>query len=122
MSTTTEYPPLSPYLTVKDARKAIEFYVAAFGAKEIFRLNDSGTGTIGHAEILINGSLVMLSEENPGWGNRSPQTLGGSPVKFCLMVENADAAIARASAAGATVEMPPEIGRASCRERVSECV
>jgi PhnB protein len=49
----------------------------------------------------------MLSEENPGWGNKSPQTLGGSPVKLSLMVENTDAAVARASAAGATVEMPP---------------
>ena len=107
MSTTTEYPPLSPYLTVKDARKAIEFYVAAFGAKEIFRLNDTASGKIGHAEILINGSLVMLSEENPMWGSRSPETLGGTPVKLCLMVENADATVARASAAGATVEMPP---------------
>lgn len=107
MSTTTQYPPLSPYLTVKDARKAIEFYVAAFGAKELFRLDDTASGTIGHAEILVNGSLVMLSEENPKWGTQSPATLGGSPVKLCLMVENTDTAVARASAAGATVEMPP---------------
>ena len=79
MSTTTEYPPLSPYLTVKDARKAIEFYVAAFGAKEIFRLNDSASGSIGHAEILINGSLVMLSEENPGWETARPKRSAARP-------------------------------------------
>lgn len=98
---------MSPYLTVKDASKAIEFYTAAFGATELYRLADSASGTIGHAEILINGSHFMLSDENPGWGNKSPLTLGGTPVKLCLMVENTDAAVARASAAGATVVMPP---------------
>ena len=59
------YPPMSPYLTVKDATKAIQFYQAAFGATELYRLTDASTGGIGHAEIKINGSHFMLSDENP---------------------------------------------------------
>jgi PhnB protein len=104
MSTPT-YPSFSPYITVHDAAKAIAFYHAAFGATERFRLADASSGKIGHAELTLCGSLLMLSDENPAW-NKSPQTLGGTPVKFCLMVENADAAIAKAVAAGATPLMP----------------
>lgn len=101
------YPPMSPYLTVKEASKAIEFYKAALGATEIFRLTDASTGTIGHAEIMINGIHFMLADENPAWGNKSPLSLGGTAVTFSLMVENADTATERAQTAGATVEMPP---------------
>ena len=101
------YPPMSPYLTVKDASKAIEFYQAAFGATELYRLTDPSTGAIGHAEIMINGSHLMLADENPAWGNKSPLTLGGTAVKLCLMVKNTDAAAERARAAGATIELPP---------------
>lgn len=108
MSTPTiNYPPMSPYLTVKDAGKAIAFYQAAFGATELYRLTDASSGGIGHAEIMINGSHFMLADENPGWGNKSPLTLGGTAVKLCLMVGDTDDAVARASAAGAIVEMPP---------------
>ncbi len=103
---TTAYPAFSPYLTIRDAAEAIAFYQAAFGATESFRLTDKTTGKIVHAEILVHGSLVMLSDENPQWGNKSPLTLGGTPVTFCLIVDNADAAVARAAAAGATVLMP----------------
>lgn len=99
------YPPLSPYLTVKDAAKAIEFYKKAFGATERYRLTDSGSGRIGHAEMTINGGLFMISDEFPEF-SKSPETVGGSPVKFCLMVEDADAVFERAVAAGATVESP----------------
>jgi PhnB protein len=102
----TDYPVLSSYLTVSDAAKAIAFNKAAFGATERFRLTDKTTGQVGHAEISIQGNLVMLNDENPQWGNKSPRTLGGSPVTFCLMVENADAALERAVAAGATMVMP----------------
>lgn len=102
---TLAYPSFSPYITVHDAAKAIAFYNAAFGATERFRLADATSGKIGHAELDLQGSLLMLSDENPAW-NKSPQTLGGTPVKFCLMVENADAAIAKAIAAGATPLMP----------------
>jgi PhnB protein len=102
----TEYPVFSPYLTVRDAGRAIEFYKAALGATELFRLTNATDGKVGHAELMIGGSLVMLAEENPQWGSQSPQSLGGSPVTFCLMVDNADAAVERAAAAGATVRMP----------------
>lgn len=102
---TLAYPSFSPYITVHDATQAITFYHAAFGATERFRLADKSSGKIGHAELDLQGSLLMLSDENPAW-NKSPQTLGGTPVKFCLMVENADAAIAKAVAAGATPLMP----------------
>lgn len=98
---------MSPYLTVKGASRAIEFYKAAFGATELYRLSDPSTGSVGHAEIMLNGSHIMLSDENPAWGNKSPETLNGTPVKLCLMVENTDAAVERAVAAGATVQMPP---------------
>ncbi len=102
----TDYPAFSPYLSVQDANRAIDFYQAAFGATEQMRLNDKKTGKVGHAELLIQGSLVMLSEENPDWGNKAPQTLGGTPVTFCLIVDDADAALERAVAAGAAVMMP----------------
>ena len=107
MTAPNTYPPFSPYLTVKDASKAIEFYAAPFGATELYRLSDPASGTIGHAEIMLNGSHIMLADENLAWGSKSPLTLSGTPVKLCLMVENTDAAVERASAAGATVEMPP---------------
>ncbi|MFA6286723.1 MAG: VOC family protein [Opitutaceae bacterium] len=107
MSTpTNDYPGLSPYLSVSDAAQAIVFYKAAFGATERYRLTDKKSGKVVHAELLIEGGLIMLSEENPQWGNKSPATLGGTAVTFCLMVKNADAAFDRAVAAGATVLMP----------------
>lgn len=102
----TDYPSFSPYLCVRDAAQAIDFYKAAFGATERFRLTDKTSGKVGHAELVIQGSLVMLSEENPQWGNKSPLTLGGSPITFCLIVKNADAALERAVAAGAAVLSP----------------
>ena len=105
-SATSQYPAFSPYLGVRDAAQAIKFYKAAFGAIERFRLTDKKSGKVGHAELLIQGALVMLSEENPQWGNVSPQTLGGTPITFCLIVDDADAAFARALTAGATARMP----------------
>ena len=102
---TPSYPAFSPYITVHNATDAIAFYHKAFGATERFRLVDSATGKIGHAELFLNDGLLMLSDENPPW-NKSPLTLGGTPVKFCLMVENADDAIEQATAAGATLLMP----------------
>lgn len=107
MSTSsTDYPPLISYLSVHDAAKAIEFYKAAFGATERYRLADSASGRIGHAELELNGSMIMLSDEFPGF-TKSPQSLAGTPVTFCLMVKNADAAFDRAVAAGAQVMRPP---------------
>jgi uncharacterized glyoxalase superfamily protein PhnB len=94
-----------PALAVRDAAKAIEFYTAALGATEYYRLVDSLSGKIGHAELDLNGHLLMLSEEYPAF-NKSPQTLGGTSVKLCLMVDDVDASLARAVAAGACVVMP----------------
>ncbi|HEY8931689.1 MAG TPA: VOC family protein [Rariglobus sp.] len=102
----TDYPGLSPYLTVNDAAQAIAFYKNAFGATERYRLTDQKTGKVVHAELLIEGGLIMLAEENPQWGNQSPSTLGGTAVTFCVMVKNTDAAFDRAVKAGATVLMP----------------
>lgn len=96
---------LNPYLTVRNAAAAIEFYKKAFGAVETMRLNDP-SGKIGHAEIVIAGSAIMLADEYPNYGALSPQTLGGSPVKIHLSVENVDAFIERALAAGAKVIRP----------------
>lgn len=101
----TDYPPLSLALTVKNAFKAIEFYTAAFGAVELYRLLDPVTGLIGHAEMKVQGALLMLGEENCAF-NKSPETLGGTPVKLCLFVDSTDAAIARAVSAGATLIRP----------------
>jgi uncharacterized glyoxalase superfamily protein PhnB len=96
-----------PYITVRGAAEAIAFYSAAFGAVEDFRLVDPADGRIGHAELLIGGSRLMLSDEYPDFGALSPDSLGGTPVKLHMQVADADAAVARASAAGATVLRPP---------------
>jgi PhnB protein len=96
------YPPLAPAFAVSDAAKAIDFYKAAFGAEERYRLIDPDSGKIGHAEITIRGSLVMLSDEYPAF-NKAPTTLGGTTVKLCLMSDNVDADFDRAVKAGATV-------------------
>lgn len=101
------YQPLTPSLTVDDGIKAIEFYKAAFGAEELFRLTDPESGKIGHAELLIQGSMIMLADEYPNH-NKSPATLGGTTVKLCLMVDNVDHSLERAVRAGATVKMPAE--------------
>jgi uncharacterized glyoxalase superfamily protein PhnB len=105
MSTTTKYPPLSPALAVNDAEKAIDFYKRAFDAVELYRLKDPDSGKIGHAEITINGMLVMLADEYPAF-NKTPKTLGGTTVKLCLMSRNVDADFQRAVSAGAEVIMP----------------
>jgi PhnB protein len=97
------YQSLTPYIQVNDAAAAIAFYEKAFGAKEIGRIN-MGEGIIGHAEIEINGSRLMLAEASDKWGNKSPRELGGSPVCLCLYVKDVDAVFATALAAGATVK------------------
>jgi PhnB protein len=93
------------YLTVKDAARAIEFYKQAFGATEIMRMHGPGEN-IGHAEIRIGNSIIMLSDEFPAYGAVSATTLGGSPVKIHLQVDDVDAFAARAVAAGAKVLHP----------------
>lgn len=96
---------LNAYIAIKNCDKAIEFYKKAFGAIEKGRLL-MPDGKIGHAEITIEGSLLMMSEENSDWGNVSPQTLGGNPLTFSLYVKDVDAVFQKAVDAGATVLMP----------------
>ncbi|WP_321425818.1 VOC family protein [uncultured Bacteroides sp.] len=96
------YSTLTPYLNIKGAVEAIEFYKKAFGAKEITRLT-MPDGSIAHAEIEIGDSKIMLAEENLQWGNLSPLALGGSPVTLCLYVEDVDAVFAQALKEGAKV-------------------
>jgi PhnB protein len=96
-----------PYLSISGAAKAIEFYTRAFGATEQQRLADA-SGKVMHAEIKIGDALVMLADEFPEMGFRSPESLGGSPVLIHLYVENVDAAVDRAAAAGAIVVRPPK--------------
>jgi len=95
-----------PHFTVADAQSAIEFYRKAFGAHELYRLTDPDGRRIGHAEIEIGGSVMMLNDEYPDFGARCPDTIGGSPVVFFLEVANADATIERAAQCGATVLRP----------------
>jgi PhnB protein len=99
------YSTVMAYLRVHDAKAAIAFYEQAFGAKERFRLNMAGK--IGHAEIEIGGSVIMLADEFPDMGIIGPKSLKGTSVSMTLMVENCDAAVANAVAAGATVKRPP---------------
>jgi PhnB protein len=96
---------VTPYLVVKDAARAIEFYGKAFGAKEVMRLPGPG-GKIGHAELKIGGEYVMLADEVPEQGHKSPVSLGGSPVRIHLYVEDVDAVARRAVEAGAKILIP----------------
>ena len=98
-------PAVTPYLTVKGAADAIEFYKKAFGAVETMRLAEP-SGRIGHAEIMISGAPIMLSDEYPELDALSPQSLGGSTVGIHVYVEDVDVVVARAVAEGATSLRP----------------
>ena len=99
-----ETPTLTPHIVCAGAADAIEFYKAAFGAEELMRI-PAENGKLMHAAVSIDGAMLMLVDENKDWGIQSPLTLGGTPVTLHLNVPDADAAIARAEAAGATVTM-----------------
>ena len=112
MTATTSYIPegyhsITPYLHITGAARAIEFYKEIFGATEVMRMDAPG-GKIGHAEIKIGDSHVMLADEFPEMDVRSPQSFGGSPVALLLYVEDVDALAERAVAAGAKLESPVE--------------
>jgi PhnB protein len=94
-----------PYLIVRNAAAAIEFYKNAFGATEFVRLADP-TGKVMHAEMRIGNSQIMLADEFPDLGYRSPTILGGSPVSVLLYVEDVDRLFTSAINAGATSTMP----------------
>ena len=98
------YRAATPYLIVNDAASAIEFYKKAFGATELVRLADP-TGKVMHAEIRIRNSSLMLADEFPGMGYRSPRSLGGSPVSILLYVENVDTLFSQSITAGAKETM-----------------
>jgi PhnB protein len=99
------YHTATPYLIVDGAAKALEFYRKAFGATERMRFAAPG-GKIGHAEITIGNSAIMLADEHPEMGHRGPQAIGGTPVTIHLYVENVDEVFPRAVAAGATALRP----------------
>jgi PhnB protein len=94
------YHSVTPYLAVKQAADAIEFYKRAFGAKERMRLRAPG-GKVGHAELEIGDSVVMIADEYPEMDFRSPDHYGGSAVSLHLYVKDVDAAFRRATEAGA---------------------
>jgi PhnB protein len=99
------YHTATPYLVVNDANKAIDFYKRAFGAKEVTRM-DGPQGKISHAELKIGDSMIMLSDEMPGQGTRSPQSLGGTAVGVFLYLTDVDSVFKQATSAGAKVDMP----------------
>ena len=112
MSTTVKaipegYHTVTPYLIIKGAADAIEFYKTAFGATELFRMAQPD-GKIGHAEIQIGDSRIMLADEFPEMSYLGPSTLGGSSVSIMLYVEKVDAVFTQAIAAGGKEQRPLE--------------
>lgn len=99
------YHAVTPYLIIKGAAAALEFYKKAFEAVELLRMPNPD-GRVGHAEIRIGDSIIMLADEHPEIGARSPETYGGTPVSILLYVEDVDAVFNRAVAAGAKVKRP----------------
>jgi PhnB protein len=99
------YHSVTPYLIVSGAARAIEFYKKAFGAAEVLRLQ-SPDGKVGHAEVKIGDCHIMLADEFPEMGAKSPQSIGGTPVGLCIYLANVDAAFDKAVAAGGKVDRP----------------
>jgi PhnB protein len=99
------YTTVTPYLYIKGAAQALDFYKKAFDAVELFRMADP-SGRIGHAEIQIGNARIMLADEHPEMGVLSPLSLGGASSSILLYVENVDARFAQAVAAGGTALRP----------------
>ena len=97
------YHSVTPYLIVRGGAEAIEFYKKAFGASELFRM-PAPDGRIGHAEIKIGDSPIMLADEFAEMGYKGPQSLGGSPVSLMIYVDDVDTIYQQAVAAGATIK------------------
>ncbi len=102
-----EYPQVIPYLSVDGASAAIDFYTTVFGAKERVRM-PGPEGKIGHAELEIGDSLLMLADTFPDMGGQTPQSLGGTPVTVMVYVEDVDTVFDRAIKAGATEDRKVE--------------
>jgi len=100
------YEGATPYLICKNAEAAIDFYVRAFGAVELFRIGEPGM--VGHAEIKLGSAIIMLADEYPPLGALSPETIGGSPVTLMVYVEDVDEFTEKAVAEGLQVLRPVE--------------
>ena len=98
------YHSVTPYLSIKGAVEALEYYKKAFGAVELFRMEHEGK--IGHAEIKIGNSMIMIADEYPQMDFYSPKTLGGSPVGLMIYVEDVDTTFKQAIEAGGTEKKP----------------
>jgi len=101
------YPRVMPYLSIDGAAAAIDFYTAVLDAKERMRM-PGPDGRVGHAELEVGDSIIMLADESPDFGNKSPKTIGGSPVSIMVYVEDVDATFAKALQAGAIEVQPLE--------------
>jgi PhnB protein len=99
------YPVVIPYLHLKGAAKAIEFYKTVFGAKETVRM-PGPNGSVMHAELKVGNSMIMLSDEHPQMGALGPQSVGGTPVTLHIYAEDVDAVVKKAVDAGATLSQP----------------
>ena len=99
------YHSVTPYLIIRGAAEAIEFYKKALGATELFRFA-APDGKVGHAELQIGNSRIMLADEYPDMGYNGPQTIGGSPVALMIYLDDVDTVFKRAVDAGATVKEP----------------
>lgn len=101
------YHTATPYLTIKNAGEAIDFYKRAFGAEEIVRMPSPDGKGVMHAEIKIGNSMLMIADEWPQADCKSPKTLGGTSVNIFLYVQDVDATFQKAVSAGAKATMPP---------------
>jgi PhnB protein len=99
------YNTVTPYLVIKGAAKAIDYYKNVFGATVVVRMDGPG-GTVGHAELQIGDSRIMLADENPQMGNRSAESIGGSPVSLYVYLPDCDKVVNKAADAGAKVLKP----------------
>jgi PhnB protein len=99
------YHSVTPYLVISGAAAALEFYAKVFGAKELMRV-PGPDGKVGHAELQLGDSRIMLADEHPEMGFRGPKAYGGTPVSLAVYVENVDTVFDRAVSAGATVLRP----------------
>ena len=97
----------TPYLSVKDASRAIKFYQRAFGAREVIQVRQPD-GKVGHAELRIGDAPIMLADEFPEINFRSPESIGGTPVNILIYVNDVDALVDQATAAGAKLLRPVE--------------